>query len=111
MVAVTPPQPLSEIVHPTWATALEPVADQVRAMALAGVDASWLPAAEKKTLRADFERDIAALDSEFALVCRVFGWAFAIWGAGMYWWAGLLYAYQVQRLLATTERRPLVSGG
>lgn len=32
MVAVTPPQPLSEIVHPTWATALEPVADQVRAM-------------------------------------------------------------------------------
>ncbi|MDY0890708.1 hypothetical protein [Frigoribacterium sp. CFBP9030] len=43
-------------------------ADQVRVMALAGVDASWLPAAEKQTLRADFERDIAALDSEFALV-------------------------------------------
>jgi cardiolipin synthase len=50
-------------------------------------------------------------DGGFALVCRVFGWAFAIWGAGMYWWAGLLYAYQVQRLLATTERRPVVSGG
>ena len=43
-------------------------ADQVRAMALAGVDASWLPAAEKQTLRADFEREIAALDREFALV-------------------------------------------
>jgi cardiolipin synthase len=50
-------------------------------------------------------------DSAFALVCRVFGWAFAIWGAGMYWWAGLLYAYQVQRLLATTDRKPVVSGG
>jgi cardiolipin synthase (CMP-forming) len=54
---------------------------------------------------------LGAGDSAFALVCRVFGWAFVIWGAGMYWWAGLLYAYQVQRLLATTERRPVVSGG
>ncbi len=54
---------------------------------------------------------LGAGESEFALVCRVFGWAFAIWGAGMYWWAGLLYAYQVQRLLATTERRPVASGG
>jgi cardiolipin synthase len=54
---------------------------------------------------------LGAGESEFALVCRVFGWAFAIWGTGLYWWAGLLYAYQVQRLLATTERRPVVSGG
>lgn len=29
----------------------------------------------------------------------VLGWAFAIWGLGMYWWAGFLYAYQVSRLL------------
>ncbi|MTB70968.1 uracil-DNA glycosylase [Arsenicicoccus cauae] len=29
---MSPPQPLSAIVHPTWAAALEPVADQVRAM-------------------------------------------------------------------------------
>jgi cardiolipin synthase len=29
----------------------------------------------------------------------VFGWAFAIWGTGLYWWAGFLYAYQVSRLL------------
>jgi cardiolipin synthase (CMP-forming) len=54
---------------------------------------------------------LGAGDTEFALVCRVLGWAFALWGAFMYWWAGLLYAYQVQRLLATTERRPVVSGG
>jgi cardiolipin synthase len=43
-------------------------------------------------------------DSTVALVARVFGWAFAIWGVGMYWWAGLLYAWQVRTLLATTER-------
>ena len=29
----------------------------------------------------------------------VFGWAFAAWGTGLYWWAGLLYAYQVAQLL------------
>jgi cardiolipin synthase len=50
-------------------------------------------------------------DSGFALVCRVVGWAFAIWGVGMYWWAGVLYAWQVRRLLATTERRVAVPDG
>jgi cardiolipin synthase (CMP-forming) len=34
----------------------------------------------------------------------VFGWAFAIWGVGLYWWGGVLYAFQVRRLLATTPR-------
>jgi cardiolipin synthase len=34
----------------------------------------------------------------------VFGWAFAIWGTALYWWAGLLYAWQVRMLLATTPR-------
>lgn len=29
---MTPPQPLSELVHPSWADALEPVADRVTAM-------------------------------------------------------------------------------
>ncbi|MBA2559911.1 MAG: CDP-alcohol phosphatidyltransferase family protein [Propionibacteriales bacterium] len=32
-------------------------------------------------------------------LANVFGWAFAIWGTGLYWWAGLLYAYQVTQLL------------
>ena len=36
---------------------------------------------------------------------KVFGWAFAIWGIGLYWWAGLLYAWQVRKLLADRERR------
>jgi cardiolipin synthase (CMP-forming) len=32
----------------------------------------------------------------------VFGWSFAIWGLGLYWWAGLLYAEQARRLVRTT---------
>jgi cardiolipin synthase len=40
-----------------------------------------------------------------AELALVFGWAFTIWGIGLYWWAGLLYAWQVRTLLATTERR------
>lgn len=34
-----------------------------------------------------------------AQTADVVGWAFAIWGTGLYWWAGLLYAYQVSVLL------------
>jgi cardiolipin synthase (CMP-forming) len=41
-------------------------------------------------------------------LAQVFGWAFAIWGIGLYWWAGVLYAWQVRKLIATTERRPAV---
>ena len=39
-----------------------------------------------------------------ATLAKVFGWAFAWWGIGLYWWAGVLYAYQVYKLLRTTER-------
>jgi cardiolipin synthase len=35
----------------------------------------------------------------FATLADVFGWAFAIWGTALYWWAGILYAYQVFKLL------------
>jgi cardiolipin synthase len=41
----------------------------------------------------------------FALLAQVFGWAFALWGIGLYWWAGLLYAWQVRKLLADQDRR------
>ena len=44
-------------------------------------------------------------DGQIATLAQVFGWAFALWGIGLYWWAGVLYAWQVRRLLATTERR------
>lgn len=45
-------------------------------------------------------------------LAKVFGWAFAIWGIGLYWWAGLLYAWQVRRLMADHDRRaPAVGSG
>jgi cardiolipin synthase (CMP-forming) len=40
-----------------------------------------------------------------ATLAEVFGWAFAIWGTGLYWWAGFLYAWQVRKLLADHDRR------
>lgn len=43
--------------------------------------------------------------STFETLAKVFGWAFAIWGIGLYWWAGLLYAWQVRKLLADRDRR------
>jgi cardiolipin synthase len=43
-------------------------------------------------------------------LAQVFGWAFAIWGVGLYWWAGVLYAWQVRKLLLTTPRRARPSG-
>lgn len=32
-------------------------------------------------------------------VCRVFGWAFALWGTGLYLWAAVLYLEQAARVL------------
>ena len=47
-----------------------------------------------------------------ASLAKVFGWAFAIWGTALYWWAGLLYAWQVRKLMADHERRaPALDGG
>ncbi len=40
-----------------------------------------------------------------ALLAQVFGWAFAIWGIGLYWWAGILYAWQVRKLMADRGMR------
>lgn len=46
-------------------------------------------------------------DGSAALLAHVFGWAFAVWGIALYWWAGVLYAWQVRTLLRTV---PPVSG-
>lgn len=35
----------------------------------------------------------------YALVARVFGWAFALWGSALYWWAAALYLEQARRLV------------
>ncbi len=50
-------------------------------------------------------------DGVVPTMAEVFGWAFAIWGIGLYWWAGVLYAWQVRKLLRDTPRRTAVAGG
>ncbi|GAB3246581.1 CDP-alcohol phosphatidyltransferase family protein [Alteromonas gracilis] len=44
-------------------------------------------------------------EGTLAQLARVFGWAFAVWGLALYWWAGILYAWQVRTLLADRDRR------
>jgi cardiolipin synthase len=39
-------------------------------------------------------------DTSYAVIARVFGWAFAMWGTALYWWAAVLYLEQTRRLLA-----------
>jgi cardiolipin synthase len=48
-------------------------------------------------------------DGIVSRLAELFGWAFAFWGVGLYWWAGVLYAWQVRKLLATTEPRKAVA--
>jgi len=38
-----------------------------------------------------------------ALVARVIGWAFALWGTGLYWWAAALYLMQTRRLVGAVR--------
>jgi cardiolipin synthase len=45
---------------------------------------------------------LGAGDSDLALVARVVGWAFALWGTGLYWWAGWLYVAQTYKLVRST---------
>ncbi|HET9896016.1 MAG TPA: CDP-alcohol phosphatidyltransferase family protein [Streptosporangiaceae bacterium] len=42
----------------------------------------------------------------YAVVARVFGWAFALWGTALYWWAAALYLVQARRLLAANRANP-----
>ncbi len=39
-----------------------------------------------------------------AMLARVFGWGFAGWGLALYWWTGILYAWQVHLLLKRSPR-------
>ncbi len=41
--------------------------------------------------------------TSYAVVARVFGWAFALWGSALYWWAAVLYVRQARALLARDD--------
>ena len=43
-------------------------------------------------------------DGTAALVARVTGWAFAIWGSALYWWAAALYLAQARQVIAAAGR-------
>jgi cardiolipin synthase len=49
---------------------------------------------------------LGAGEGSLALVARVVGWAFALWGTGLYWWAGWLYLAQTFKLVRSTPRLP-----
>jgi cardiolipin synthase (CMP-forming) len=47
---------------------------------------------------------IGSHDGTVALVARVTGWAFAIWGTALYWWAAGLYLMQARHVIAAAGR-------
>lgn len=55
---------------------------------------------------------IGAGENPIADVCRVLGWAFALWGTGLYLWAAVLYLEQASRVLKARPSGavPAVSG-
>lgn len=42
---------------------------------------------------------LGAPDGTDLVVAWVLGWAFALWGVGLYWWAGILYLVQTLQLV------------
>lgn len=40
----------------------------------------------------------------YADICRIVGWAFTVWGTGLYWWAGVLYVVQVRQLVIAAKK-------
>jgi cardiolipin synthase (CMP-forming) len=43
-------------------------------------------------------------DSLVSQVAHAFGWAFAIWGTALYWWAGVLYVVQVSQVVGADRQ-------
>jgi cardiolipin synthase len=46
----------------------------------------------------------------YAVVAKVVGWAFTIWGTGLYWWAAVLYTAQVRQLVRADHRSGELKG-
>ncbi|MGZ4590423.1 MAG: CDP-alcohol phosphatidyltransferase family protein, partial [Actinomycetes bacterium] len=43
-------------------------------------------------------------DSFVSNVAHAFGWAFAIWGTALYWYAGVLYLVQMRQVIGAARR-------
>ena len=41
---------------------------------------------------------LGAYSGAYATFAKILGWAFTIWGTGLYWWAAALYTVQARRL-------------
>jgi cardiolipin synthase (CMP-forming) len=50
-------------------------------------------------------------DGTLQTLARVLGWAFAIWGTALYYWAGVLYVVQLKRLVDVMPPLTRSSGG
>lgn len=48
---------------------------------------------------------LGELDGSIGTVALVFGWAFAVWGVGLYWVAAVLYLEQARRLIRAQRAR------
>ena len=46
---------------------------------------------------------LGGLDSTTATVMAAAGWAFALWGIGLYWWAGFVYLAQVRSVVKSSS--------
>ncbi|TMR13549.1 CDP-alcohol phosphatidyltransferase family protein [Nonomuraea turkmeniaca] len=40
----------------------------------------------------------------YADIARIVGWAFALWGTGLYWWSAVLYVVQVRQLVTSAKK-------
>jgi cardiolipin synthase len=47
---------------------------------------------------------LASHSGWYADIARIVGWAFALWGTGLYWWAGVLYVVQVRQLVTSAKK-------
>lgn len=49
---------------------------------------------------------LSSVGGTLGTICLVLGWAFALWGTGLYLWAGVIYIEQALRVLRSTDRVP-----
>jgi cardiolipin synthase len=50
---------------------------------------------------------MAKIWTEAAPVLMPLAWAFALWGVGLYWWAGFVYLRQVRQVVKNSRQDSL----